>query len=129
MRSKFPHQKCTAAHIVPYSFRPEQFKHFFGDAKNEMEDLSLGTMTTANGLYLYTPVEKAFDGGDLLITPHFLEDRNHFRVHVLNQSMLQLPIGDESPLLWKDIDHRKLEFLNSNRPVKRFIYFQALLTI
>ncbi|KEF62435.1 uncharacterized protein A1O9_00407 [Exophiala aquamarina CBS 119918] len=122
MQDWLPYKTCTAAHILPYSFPDHLFDHIFVADAEDKRNLKERTMTVANGIYLYKPVEQAFDRGDLIITPHYCSSngRTELRAHLLHEGMKSAKIGDDSTLLWKDIDNRMLQFQNANRPAKRF---------
>ena len=127
-------KECTAAHIIPYSFPPHIFKTmlFPEDETTMTEDPSEPCMEPSNGLYLYNPIENAFDDGKLVIVPR--EDGRgqiDFKVHLLDEKFKVDATFevDGRTISWHELDGKSLEFKNKNRPAKRYLYLHILMTV
>ncbi|KAL8859154.1 MAG: hypothetical protein Q9178_004417 [Gyalolechia marmorata] len=117
----------TCAHIVPFSFDSKQLPYMFGT-----EEAAL--TSPRNGMFLFDPIEKAFDNGQIAIVPHGSIDQNptEWKVVVLQNDLLdkviyQDPYDDEETK-WKDLDGEKLQWKNNNRPARRYLYMRYALT-
>ena len=119
--------KC--AHIIPFSFHTKEMGHMFGSDEPPLT-------SRRNGLSLQGKIEEAFDNCWVAIVPlesvtstptewkivllnPEIKDKLFFRD--LNQST------DRLEWKWRDIDGRKLRFLNDNRPARRFLYMRYTL--
>ncbi|EON61217.1 hypothetical protein W97_00430 [Coniosporium apollinis CBS 100218] len=125
---------CKAAHILEYSFPDNMFELLFGPRGDNDTD---PTMVAENGLYLYEPFESAMDSGQLVITPHVVNDKLELTAHVVDENLMSTDVRQDMNrkwrprgLKWRDIDGTQLEFNHpTNRPGARFIYFRMLQTI
>ncbi|KAL8917319.1 MAG: hypothetical protein Q9172_005904 [Xanthocarpia lactea] len=80
------------------------------------------------------PHTMAFDNGPIAIVPHGSIDQNptEWKVVVLQNDLLnkviyQDPYNDEETK-WKDLDGKKLQWKNNNRPARRYLYMRYALT-
>jgi hypothetical protein len=129
-----PRTECTAAHIVPYSFPPHVLRSMTHSENPEtmVDDPTEPSMVPENGLYLYTPIEKALDTGKLVIVPR-MDSGGHvdFKVHLLDESLQTNATfkfhGRHHP--WRALEGKSLDFRNQNRPAKNFLYLHILLTV
>jgi hypothetical protein len=104
----------------------------FGNAEKGKEIL----WDTRNGLWICKTVEQAFDAGKAVIIPlkepqdHWNDRVDRFKHVVLDKLLLEKgSFGDKGKYRWKDIHERELQFRNTNRPARRYLYFHFVLTM
>ena len=121
--------KIECAHIVPFSFDVKETAHMFGS------DESLLT-SRRNGLSLHAKIEEAFDNCWVVIVPldSVASFPTEWKIVLLNTAIKdnvffedQHQYTDREVWKWRDIDGRKLTFLNDNRPARRFLYMRYIL--
>ena len=123
--------KC--AHIIPFSFYTKEMGHMFGSDEAPLT-------SRRNGLSLHAKIEEAFDNCWVTIVPldSVASIPTEWKIIVLNPSIKDNVFNIESsppdaPLIhrkewrWRDIDGRRLTFLNDNRPARRFLYMRYTL--
>ncbi|TEY54131.1 hypothetical protein BOTCAL_0242g00010 [Botryotinia calthae] len=111
----------VAAHIMPAKLQDAQLKHIFGD------DASDELFSVKNGLMLEKQIESCFDNFQLAIVP-CLTDQNCWELRVLDKHLLKMDHYLSSTKFEK-LHGKKLEFLNDNRPRKRYLYYHWLVCI
>jgi hypothetical protein len=110
-----------AAHIAPHTLGPTMISYLTGTATDT-------TMLMGNGILLYTVFEDQLDRGGIAFVPAAGTD---------DPVELKLVLVDESlrskraflAKTWGDFDGQTLEFKNSARPQKRFLYLRYAMTI
>ena len=117
--------EIRCAHIVPFSFHTKEMSHMFGSDEPPLT-------SQRNGLSLHSKIEEAFDNCWVAIVPldSVASTPTEWKVVVLNPAIKNNVFFVEDPPLfnrikywrWRDIDGRKLTFLNDNRPARRFLY-------
>ena len=120
--------KC--AHIIPFSFDTKEMGHMFGSDEAPLT-------SRRNGLSLQTKIEEAFDDCWITIVPldSVASTPTEWKVVILNpaikDNVFYRQQEDRSikatEWRWRDIDGRKLTFLNDNRPARRFLYMRYTL--
>lgn len=121
--------KC--AHITPFSFHTKEMSHMFGSDESPLT-------SQRNGLSLYKKIEEAFDNCWVAIVPldSVASIPTEWKIVVLNPAIENdLFLVESHPpkfdrkrhWRWRDIDGRKLTFLNDNRPARRFLYMRYTL--
>lgn len=119
--------KC--AHIVPHSFHIKEMDHMFGSDEPPLT-------SRRNGLSLYSKIEEAFDNCWLTIVPldSVAATPTNWKIVLLNPAVKDnlfyldyYKLTDQTEWRWRDIDGRKLTFLNDNRPARRFLYMRYIL--
>ena len=118
------------AHIIPFSFHTKEMSHMFGSDEAPLT-------SQRNGLSLHYMIEEAFDNCWVAIVPldSVASTPTEWKIVVLNPAIKDNLFFVESPPLynrtkhwrWRDIDGRKLTFLNDNRPARRFLYMRYAL--
>ena len=124
-----PSNAVTCAHIVPFSFNTKDMAHMFGSDEPPLASVR-------NGLSLQNKIEKAFDNCWVTIVPVDSVESNpvEWKIILLNAAEKDnVFFGDafnqtsHTLWRWRDIDGRKLRFLNNNRPARRFLYMRYTL--
>ena len=123
--------KC--AHIIPFSWNIKELGHMFGSDEPPLT-------SRRNGLSLNSKIEEAFDNCCVTIVPldTVASTPTEWKLIVLNPEIQDNVFKTESSppdatvpykksWKWKDIDGRKLTFLNDNRPARRFLYMRYIL--
>ncbi|KAL9099167.1 MAG: hypothetical protein Q9163_005293 [Psora crenata] len=116
--------KC--AHIVPSSFDVKELSYMFGTEEVALE-------SPRNGLMLHKMIEEAFENGDVAIFPYQSVQTNptEWKIIVLKPDIMNWEVywdsATDKTTRWKDIDGRKLSFLNDNRPARRYLYMRYAL--
>ena len=120
--------KC--AHIIPFSFYTKGMGHMFGSDEVPLT-------SRRNGLSLHNKIEEAFDNCWITIVPldSVASTPTEWKVVILNPAIKDNVFWIDSPASftkettwrWRDIDGRKLTFLNDNRPAPRFLYMRYIL--
>ncbi|KAK5445268.1 hypothetical protein LTS15_010049 [Exophiala xenobiotica] len=126
----FDAPKVKAAHLVPKCLKEEELITLFGSDEKE------AIKSPRNGLPLYTTVEQALDEGDIVIVPIPTDDGpTRWKCLLVNENKRKLTCylrssGKSKPdkHLWADYDGKELQFLNDNRPARRFLYFRFIIT-
>lgn len=118
--------EVECARIVPSSWNTKEFAYMFG------ADGSFASKR--NGLSLQHRIGEAFDNCWLTIVPieTVQATPTEWKVVLLNESVRNNTFCVKSyesgeNWTWKDIDGRKLTFLNDNRPARRFLYLRYIL--
>ena len=124
-----PSNAVTCAHIVPFSFNTKDMAHMFGSDEPPLTSMR-------NGLSLQNKIEEAFDNCWVTIVPVDSVESNptEWKIILLNTAEKdKVFFGDQFNQTsqrvwrWRDIDGRKLIFLNNNRPARRFLYMRYTL--
>ena len=125
---KYAHIKC--AHIIPFSFYTKEMNHMFGSDEAPLE-------SKRNGLSLHEKIEEAFDNCWVTIVPldTVACTPTEWKIIVLSPAIMNnmflsessSPFDKATEWKWRDIDGRKLTFLNENRPARRFLYMRYTL--
>lgn len=124
-----PSDYTKCAHIVPYSWDSKHLAHMFGGDEAPLQ-------SQRNGLSLQKKLEEGFDNSWFTIVPLNTIDKNpvDWKVVLLNNSVKDhtfftdsLNITGQHIWRWRDIDGKKLRFLNDNRPARRFLYLRYTL--
>ena len=120
--------KC--AHIIPFSFDTKELGHMFGSDEAPLT-------SRRNCLSLQTKIEEAFDDCWITIVPldSVASTPTEWKVVILNPAIKDnvfyrqttAPFTKATEWRWRDIDGRKLTFLNDNRPARRFLYMRYTL--
>lgn len=133
-----PHRNVTASHIFPHKHGQAAMDAIFGQIRpSEL-------FSSRNGLIISDQIEEHFDAGVITIVPD-LPDRpslatlfgwmdskvRDFKVRIIDTEWAKLDRGitDPSGLKWRELDNRKLQFLNSQRPAARYLYFHYCLQV
>ncbi|KAL8644647.1 MAG: hypothetical protein Q9226_007661 [Calogaya cf. arnoldii] len=117
----------TCAHIVPFSFENKQLQYMFG-----AEEAAL--TRPRNGMFLFEPIEKAFDNGWIAVVPNGSIEQNptEWKVVVLQDDLLDKVVYEDpytdKETKWSDLHNRKLAWKNENRPARRYLYMRYALT-
>ena len=122
--------KIKCAHIIPFSFYTKEMGHMFGSDEVPLT-------SRRNGLSLQSKIEEAFDNCWITIVPldSVASTPTEWKVVILNPAIKDnvffvespAPFAKETTWRWRDIDGRKLTFLNDNRPARRFLYMRYTL--
>jgi HNH endonuclease len=124
-----PSNAVTCAHIVPFSFNTEDMAHMFGSDEPPLTSMR-------NGLSLQKRIEEAFNNCWVAVVPVDSVESNpiDWKIILLNTAEKDnVFFGDQfnqtsqKTWRWRDIDGRKLRFLNNNRPARRFLYMRYTL--
>ena len=125
---KYAYIKC--AHIIPFSFHTKELSHMFGSDEPSLT-------SRKNGLSLHKTIEEAFENCWVTIVPldSVASTPTEWKVVLLNPAIKDTvfwidsppPFTKETTWRWRDIDGRKLTFLNDNRPARRFLYMRYIL--
>lgn len=91
------------------------------------EDVAGELYSVRNGLILSAQMEKAFDNGQLSIVPSKLEP-NEYELRVMDKGILKRAIPELNCTFF-EVHGRKLQFLNNNRPRRRFLYFHWIMCL
>lgn len=119
----------TCAHIVPYSWNAKDMAHMFGGDEPPLT-------SKRNGLSLQSKIEEAFDNCWLAIVPlsSTTSAITEWKIVLLNTEQRDkmffndlIKATNQRIWRWRDIDGRKLTFLNDNRPARRFLYMRYTL--
>ncbi|KAJ5679974.1 hypothetical protein N7462_008218 [Penicillium macrosclerotiorum] len=124
-------KSVKAAHIVPKSMDLSQLAHLFGDQ-------DAVTTLPQNGLSLHHKVENLLDKGDIVIVPMpgNLTSPTSWKCLVINETIKEHTVytsdrqkGEERKIIRvKDLDGRQLDFLSDNRPRRRYLYLQFIVS-
>ncbi len=119
--------KC--AYLVPFSWNLKSTAHMFGSDEPPRT-------SKRNGLSLQTKIEEAFDNCWVVIVPAESIDvtPTQWKIVLLNTAVkddmffrdLTKATGQDL-WRWRDIDGRRLQFRNDNRPARRFLYMRYVL--
>ncbi|CAG8007002.1 unnamed protein product [Penicillium salamii] len=142
-------RSIKTAHIVPEKLDREQLAHLFGDedwepshprnGKTLMSSLNepLTDPSFSLALSLYQKVEGHFNLGNIAIVPMpgVTKTPTEWRCIVLNESLNMDVVyrGDYRPgqepltIRVKDLHNRPLEFLSTNRPLRRYLHIRFLI--
>ena len=101
-------------------------------------------LSARNGLLILSIIEKYFDDGKLVIVPDLPEqpqiaellgwlkgEAREYKIRIIDMTWDKLdrrPLP-ESPLRYRDLDRRKLQFRTSFRPAARYLYFYYWLQV
>ncbi|MCJ1464996.1 hypothetical protein MMC07_003611 [Pseudocyphellaria aurata] len=120
-----------AAHLVPKSLQSEELAYMFGADSMDLSD-------PRNGLLVHRNIEEALDRGTAVIVPVPAKgsSRSEWKLLLTEESLRNQVAAVTSivasypspPYRWKDLDGTTLEFLNDNRPARRFLYFKYVMT-
>ena len=119
--------KC--AHIVPFSWNMKSLTHIFGSDEHALT-------SKRNGLSLQTKIEEAFDNSWVVIVPAESVEATptQWKIVLLNTAVKNdtffndwLHATGQDTWRWRDIDGRRLQFCNDNRPARRFLYMRYVL--
>ena len=115
--------KC--AHIVPFCFESKQLSYMFG-----ADDAALHS--PRNGLFLNKVIEAAWDNGWLAIIPDGSVEATptEWKLILLNEEVRKNTVFTAMSgqiTRFNDIDGRRLQFLNDNRPARRYLYFRYVM--
>jgi HNH endonuclease len=119
-------EELTAAHIVPFAIGETNCNYLFLD-----DDVSPTghLMHPGNGLLLHHLLEKAMDKARIAIVP--ADETNpsarDLKVVVFDRDIFNIKSGLSFP--WSELDGRRLEFKNDNRPRLRYLYFTFLMSM
>ena len=119
-----------AAHLVPRSLQSEELAYMFGADSMDLSD-------PRNGLLVHHKIEEALDRGTAVIVPVPAKgsSRSEWKLLLTVESLRNQVVAVTSivasypspPYRWKDLDGTTLEFLNDNRPARRFLYFKYVM--
>ena len=129
-----PKDEVKCAHIIPFSWNTKDMAYMFGGDEPPLT-------SKRNGLSLQTKIEQAFDDCWITIVPVDSVESNptEWKVVLLNTSQANKTFFRDMEFnssgggtgqeywRWRDIDGRKLKFLNDNRPARRFLYMRYAL--
>ncbi|OBT95023.1 hypothetical protein VE01_07433 [Pseudogymnoascus verrucosus] len=122
LNAQWLHGMCAkCVHIVPKSLESDELAYLFGVREVDLSE-------PRNGITLETSTHEALEKGWIVIVP----DKPRYggeaiwRCIVVQKSMTSNLLYCRST--WKDIDGRPLEFLNSNRPARRYLYLRYVMT-
>ncbi|KAE8164545.1 hypothetical protein BDV40DRAFT_298344 [Aspergillus tamarii] len=128
----------TAAHLFAWMHGQDTMDAIFG--KTSEPEL----FSARNGLLISYVIEKYFDDGKLVIVPDLPErpqvaellawlkgEAREYKIRIIDMTWDKLdrrPLP-ESPLRYRDLDGRKLQFRTSFRPAARYLYFHYCLQV
>ncbi|KAJ5172130.1 hypothetical protein N7492_004723 [Penicillium capsulatum] len=123
---KIPKPNVKAAHIVPKSLIANEVAHIFGAGEVVLSD-------PRNALSLYSGIEGLLDEGVIAVVPipGRMTAPTAWRCVVLDESKGEDDVYDHGNGVTtrvKDLDGRVLQFLNDNRPCRRYLYFRFIIS-
>ncbi|KAE8157666.1 hypothetical protein BDV40DRAFT_308512 [Aspergillus tamarii] len=116
----------TAAHLFAWMHGQDTMDAICG--KTSEPEL----FSARNGLLISSIIEKYFDDGKLVIVPDLPERpqvAELLRIIDMTWDKLDRRPLPESPLRYRDLDRRKLQFRTSFRPAARYLYFHYWLQV
>ncbi|KAB8272818.1 hypothetical protein BDV30DRAFT_239130 [Aspergillus minisclerotigenes] len=128
----------TAAHLFAWMHGQDTMDAIFG--KTAEPEL----FSARNGLLITTVIEKYFDDGKLVIVPDLPErpqaaellgwvkgETREYKIRIIDNTWNKLDkrVIPSSPLRYKDLDGRRLQFRTSFRPAARYLYFHYCLQV
>lgn len=117
-----PKTPVKAAHLVPRSLEGEDLNYLFGITGGE-QVLS----SPENSLLLHKNIEEALDSSEIVFLPVIDQGMAiDWKLMVIDQSKLKKSITERYK--WGDLHGKCLQFLNNNRPAKRYLYFRYVLS-
>lgn len=128
---------CKAAHIVPQTIPEPVFAHVFGiDVLDSYEAI----WNENNALPMPSKYEEEFDRGGLIIIPD-PQNPEEFITRIIDKSILNKVVVESMPgqpalgfpptagLTFRDIADTRLVFATSQRPSKRYLYFNMVMLL
>ena len=128
-------EMVKAAHIVPNKLGQKRMDTIFGpDSAHEL-------FSARNGLLLHTSIEENFDRHLLVIVPDAPIPADgpilRWRLRVLDQTVLDQTVPRKlgakdpgpSPITYRDLDGKLLEFRSATRPAARYLYFHYVVAL
>ncbi|CZR52832.1 uncharacterized protein PAC_02709 [Phialocephala subalpina] len=112
----------VAARLVPKFFEGDDLNYIYGVGNALLSD-------PRNGLPLHDAIEKQLDAGNAVIVPHQLDENGlqSFKLWVVCGELLKTHwVNNEKK--WADVNGQVLQFLNRNRPQRRYLYFKFITT-
>ncbi|KAJ5578387.1 uncharacterized protein N7459_007351 [Penicillium hispanicum] len=121
-----PKSNVKAAHLVPKSFTADEVAHLFGVGEVVLSD-------PRNALSLYSTVEVLLDKGVIAVVPipGKMTAPTTWRCVVLDESKGKDMVYNHGNGIYtrvEDLDGRVLQFLNDNRPRRRYLYFRFIIS-
>lgn len=116
-----PSTSVRAAHIAPKRLGPSTLSYLTGTTVDT-------TTLIGNGMLLATPFENALDQGHIILIPTGrTESPIELKLVLINEEMRNMRYSQGKN--WSDVDGQILQFKNSARPQKRFLYLRYAMTI
>ncbi|KAI9880842.1 MAG: hypothetical protein M1830_010437 [Pleopsidium flavum] len=118
---------CVAAHIVPHSIGYRNAGYLFGEPDDGMDLI----WSMKNGLIMASYLEKQFDRGAFILVPipTQLNEPTRWKFVLMDEAIAPHRIVSISPLTWKQLDGRELQFKNNQRPGSRYLYYHYVSTL
>jgi hypothetical protein len=110
--------------ILPSAFGEATAAYLFGQPEKDGYSL---LFSSQNGLILRAEYAKYFRRGDIVILPTET-DPNEFEIIILAPHLRDRTIIDQNGTV-QPLQHRRLQFCNTARPAKKYLYTHCLLTL